>query len=196
MAAPEGLYGLLAEFENPADLVAGIRRARDEGYRRLDAYTPFPVEEVFDALHYHHTRMPLVIFLGGLTGCLGGAPSRSVELSHLTREQNREESPPQLHHGRSSVSTASTAGKVTSPKIRGRARDLRSQTFAQSIRIEGDVGEALRLGLRREGASQVSATRRALDSHRKVHILRAHCLSSGLRSASAHRRRHDRKELV
>ena len=72
MATPQGTYGLLAEFENPADLVQAIRQARAEGYRRMDAYTPFPVEGVFDALDYHHTRMPLVVLLGGLTGCFGG----------------------------------------------------------------------------------------------------------------------------
>ena len=71
-APGKGTYGLLAEFEKPADLVRAIRQVRAEGYRRMDAYTPFPVEGVFDALDYHHTRMPLVVLLGGLTGCVGG----------------------------------------------------------------------------------------------------------------------------
>src|SRR5207302_7434659 len=67
-----GVYGLLAEFDNPTDLVRAIRQAREDGYRNMDACTPFPVEGVFDALHYHHTAMPLLVFLGGLTGCVGG----------------------------------------------------------------------------------------------------------------------------
>ena len=45
-----GLYGLVAEFEDPNTLVAASRRAVQEGYRRLDAYTPFPIEELHEAL--------------------------------------------------------------------------------------------------------------------------------------------------
>src|SRR4051812_36185063 len=66
------LYGLLAEFENPTDLVEAVRHTREEGYRRIDAYTPYPIEELAEAIGFHHTRVPLVIFLGGLLGCLGG----------------------------------------------------------------------------------------------------------------------------
>ena len=43
------LYGLLAEFNNPEDLLGAARRAREEGYTRLDAFTPFPVEDLADA---------------------------------------------------------------------------------------------------------------------------------------------------
>jgi hypothetical protein len=66
------LYGLLAEFENPTDLVHAVRRAREEGYRRLDAYTPYPIEELTEALEFRRTRMPLVIFIGGVVGCVSG----------------------------------------------------------------------------------------------------------------------------
>ena len=66
------IYGLLAEFENPTVLVEAARTARAAGYRKMDAYTPFPVEELADALGFHHTRMPLVMFIGGLVGCISG----------------------------------------------------------------------------------------------------------------------------
>jgi hypothetical protein len=72
MAVRSPIYGLLAEFDNPTVLVQAIHKARQEGYRNMDAYTPFPVEEVSDALGFHRTRVPLVVFLGGLVGCLGG----------------------------------------------------------------------------------------------------------------------------
>jgi len=65
-------YGLMAEFEDPNDLVNATRRARTEGYRRMDAYSPLPIEELHEALGAHHTRLPLVVLLGGLAGCLGG----------------------------------------------------------------------------------------------------------------------------
>ena len=42
----DAVYGLLAEFDNPEALVAATRRAREAGYRKMDAYTPFPVEEL------------------------------------------------------------------------------------------------------------------------------------------------------
>jgi hypothetical protein len=66
------LYGLLAEFDNPTALVYAVRRAREDGYRRLDAFTPYPIEELTEALEFRRTRIPLVIFIGGVTGCVGG----------------------------------------------------------------------------------------------------------------------------
>jgi hypothetical protein len=66
------LYGMMAEFETPTELLAATRRAYAEGYRRMDAYTPFPIEELTDALGFHHTRLPLIVLIGGIVGCLGG----------------------------------------------------------------------------------------------------------------------------
>jgi Alternative complex III, ActD subunit len=66
------VYGLLAEFHAPADLVAAARRVHAEGYRRVDAYTPYPMEEVIDALHLHHSHVPKVVLGGGILGLLGG----------------------------------------------------------------------------------------------------------------------------
>lgn len=66
------IYGLMAEFDNPAALVAAARRAREEGYRQMDAYTPFPVEGLAEAIGFHHTRLPLVVLMGGIVGCIGG----------------------------------------------------------------------------------------------------------------------------
>jgi hypothetical protein len=66
------LYGLLAEFDNPDDLLEAGRRAREAGYTRLDAFTPFPVEGLADAIGFHRTRVPLIVLIGGLIGCAGG----------------------------------------------------------------------------------------------------------------------------
>ncbi|MCI0555531.1 MAG: DUF3341 domain-containing protein, partial [Anaerolineae bacterium] len=66
------IYGLMAEFENLSDLVVAARRAREEGYRKMDAYTPFPVEGLAEALGFHRTRLPLLVLIGGLIGCAGG----------------------------------------------------------------------------------------------------------------------------
>src|SRR5436853_7385943 len=72
MAKPTAIYGLLAEFEDPNALVAATTQAYREGYRCMDAYSPFPIEELHEALGGHHTRLPLVVLVGGLTGCIGG----------------------------------------------------------------------------------------------------------------------------
>jgi len=68
----ESIYGIMAEFENSGDLVAAVRRAREEGYRILDAYTPFPIEELNEALDLHKSRVPLIVLIGGLVGGVGG----------------------------------------------------------------------------------------------------------------------------
>ena len=61
-------YGLMAEFDNPSDAVAAARRVHEEGYRRVDAFSPYPVEELSEAIHAHNTKMPLIVLLGGLLG--------------------------------------------------------------------------------------------------------------------------------
>jgi uncharacterized membrane protein (Fun14 family) len=62
----------MAEFETPTALVAAARAAREKGYRKLDAYSPFPIEELTDALHLHHNKLPLIVLLGGIIGGLAG----------------------------------------------------------------------------------------------------------------------------
>ena len=66
------IYGVIAEFDNPSDLVRAARAAREKGYRKLDAYTPFPVEELSDALHLHKNRLPMIVLIGGIVGGLAG----------------------------------------------------------------------------------------------------------------------------
>src|SRR3954469_20692895 len=66
------LYGLMAEFDNPTTLVSAAHDAHQEGYRRIDGFSPFPIEELHEALHFHDSRLPLIVLIGGLLGCLGG----------------------------------------------------------------------------------------------------------------------------
>jgi hypothetical protein len=66
------LYGLVAEFAAPEDLLAATRQARSAGYRRMEAYTPFPVHGLAEALDFHQTHIPLVVLLGAIAGGLGG----------------------------------------------------------------------------------------------------------------------------
>jgi len=66
------IYGLIAEFEDPTSLVAAAHRAREHGYRAMDAYSPFPIEELHEALGTDHTKLPLIVLIGGIVGGLGG----------------------------------------------------------------------------------------------------------------------------
>jgi Protein of unknown function (DUF3341) len=66
------IYGVTAEFDNPTALVNAARAAREKGYRKLDAYSPFPIEELNDVLHLHRNKLPLIVLLGGITGGLTG----------------------------------------------------------------------------------------------------------------------------
>lgn len=67
-----GVYGLMAEFATPTALVAAANRARIEGYREMDAYSPIPIEELSEALGLRRTRLPRLVLLGGILGGLGG----------------------------------------------------------------------------------------------------------------------------
>jgi hypothetical protein len=68
MPVREGIYGLLAEFDTPGALVHATEAARAAGYRRMDCYTPYPVEECAIALEFHKNYVPLLCLLGGLLG--------------------------------------------------------------------------------------------------------------------------------
>ena len=62
------IYGLLAEFDDANALVAATRQAHEKGYRRMDAYAPFPVEGLAEALGFRKTRLPLLVLIGGILG--------------------------------------------------------------------------------------------------------------------------------
>jgi hypothetical protein len=71
-APAPSVWGLMAEFEGPTEVVAAAHRIREEGYRKVDAYTPYPIEELAEALGHHHSWLPFLVFVGGLTGGLCG----------------------------------------------------------------------------------------------------------------------------
>jgi hypothetical protein len=66
------LYGLMAEFHSPETLLHAARRASQEGFKRMDAYTPFPIDGLAEAIGFHRTRVPLIVLIGGMIGCVGG----------------------------------------------------------------------------------------------------------------------------
>jgi len=66
------IYGLMAEFENPTALATAARKVREKGYRKVEAYSPFAIEEVNDALGLHNNKLPLIVLCGGILGGLTG----------------------------------------------------------------------------------------------------------------------------
>jgi hypothetical protein len=66
------IYGVMAEFTTPEAVLLAARRAHREGYRQVEAYTPYPVEGLADALGSRHTRVPFVVLVAGLIGAGAG----------------------------------------------------------------------------------------------------------------------------
>jgi hypothetical protein len=66
------LYGLMAEFETAGELVAAARKTREAGFKKFDAYSPFPIHEIDEAMDLHDNRVSLFTLIGGIIGCCGG----------------------------------------------------------------------------------------------------------------------------
>ena len=66
------IYGIMAEFEDPKALVEAARRTYEAGFRKIDTYSPFPIEEAAEAIGFHHNGVPLVVLIGGILGGLSG----------------------------------------------------------------------------------------------------------------------------
>jgi Protein of unknown function (DUF3341) len=66
------IYGLMAEFDSTTALVEAARQTSSAGYKKIDAYSPFPVEELAEAIGFHKNGVPLVVLVGGILGGLSG----------------------------------------------------------------------------------------------------------------------------
>ena len=66
------IYGMMAEFDSATDLVAAAHRTHEAGYQRIDAYSPFPVEGLAEAIGFQRNAVPLVVLIGGLIGGVSG----------------------------------------------------------------------------------------------------------------------------
>ena len=66
------LFGIAASFDDPEKLVEACRLVRDRGYRRFEAYTPFPVEGLAETVGHARSRVPLLSLAGAVLGGVGG----------------------------------------------------------------------------------------------------------------------------
>jgi hypothetical protein len=66
------IYGVMAEFDDPQSLVDAANAAREAGFTRMDAYTPFPVEGLTEAIGFRHNRLPMIVLSAGAIGAISG----------------------------------------------------------------------------------------------------------------------------
>jgi Alternative complex III, ActD subunit len=66
------IYGLMAEFPSADALIAAAHQVHEAGFQKVDAYTPYPIEAVSEALDLPRSKVPLIVLIGGLLGGLGG----------------------------------------------------------------------------------------------------------------------------
>ena len=119
------VYGLMAEFDTVGELVDAVKATRAAGYRQYDAYTPFPVEAVAEAMGEHTNRLPLLVLLGGIAGLVGGyalaywtsaidypinVGGRPLPMARRSTLTSAPPSPPRRGGGRASRRSRSSAG--------------------------------------------------------------------------------------
>lgn len=66
------LHGVMGEFETPEQLVSAAKKAREAGYKHVEAYTPFPIEGLSEHIGFRWTAVPLITLIGGVGGGLTG----------------------------------------------------------------------------------------------------------------------------
>ena len=64
------VYGIMAEFDSAQHLVDAAHHTYEAGYVKIDAYSPFPIEGLAEAMGFHKNSVPLVVLIGGLLGGL------------------------------------------------------------------------------------------------------------------------------
>lgn len=66
------IYGIMAEFDSAGAILEAAKRTNQAGYKKLEAYSPFPVEGLAEEVGFHHDEVPLVVLIGGIIGGLTG----------------------------------------------------------------------------------------------------------------------------
>lgn len=66
------LHGIIAEYETPEELLRAVKRAREGGYTRMDAYSPFPIHGLAEAIGFEDHKVPWTTFFAGVIGAIAG----------------------------------------------------------------------------------------------------------------------------
>ncbi len=78
MKAQPAVYGIMGEFDSPEALTKAVHRAHKLGYRKMDAFSPFPIEEINETIGPHDTGVPRLVLIFGLLGAAGGFILQSI----------------------------------------------------------------------------------------------------------------------
>jgi len=68
----DGTYGVMAEFFDPHSLLDAANKTREAGFRDFEAYSPFPIHGLAEAVGFHHSRLSAIVLTGGVLGGVGG----------------------------------------------------------------------------------------------------------------------------
>jgi hypothetical protein len=68
----EGLYGVIAEFNDPQSLLDAANAVREKGYTATDAFSPFPIHGLAEAVGFHKSRLSTIVLTMGVLGGIGG----------------------------------------------------------------------------------------------------------------------------
>jgi hypothetical protein len=68
----EGIHGAMAEFDTPEELIAACEKAYAEGFRKMDAYAPLPVEGLAEAIGFKRNKVAFCVLIAGICGVIGG----------------------------------------------------------------------------------------------------------------------------
>ena len=82
MAKRDPIYGIMAEFDSPQHLVDAAKATYEAGYKKIDAYTPFPVEGLAEEIGFTHDEVPLVVLIGGSAGIKEGLAQAANAFAH------------------------------------------------------------------------------------------------------------------
>ncbi len=66
------IYGIMAEFDTPTALLEAARRTYQAGYKKIDAYSPFPIEGLAEEIGFEHNAVALVVLICGIIGACTG----------------------------------------------------------------------------------------------------------------------------
>jgi Protein of unknown function (DUF3341) len=66
------IYGVMGEFYSSEELIEAVHKLREAGFRNMDAFTPYPIEELSEALGHHRSKLPTIVLGGGILGAIGG----------------------------------------------------------------------------------------------------------------------------
>jgi len=72
MSKEKKIYGVLAEFEHAEELIEAAKKTRDAGYEKIDAYTPFPLEGIDEAIGFKKNGIALIVLIAAICGLIGG----------------------------------------------------------------------------------------------------------------------------